>query len=239
MSSKREAVSYIRVSSRGQANQDKDGVPRQRAAIAAYAKKLRLQVVEEFSDLGVSGTKSLAERPGLSALLQRVLGSGVRVVLVEKADRLSRDLVEGETILAEFRDRGVRVIEADGGNDLTASDSPTSNMVRQILGSVAEFAKAELVAKMRGARVKIRESGERCEGVRPYGMQEGEAEVLKLIFELNKKDPLTGKRPTTGAIARELNKRGIKTRSGGEWGVDVVRKIIKRGKRPERAPSPA
>src|SRR5689334_22306494 len=127
MSSKREAVSYVRVSSRGQASQDKDGVPRQRAAIAACAKKMRLQVVEEFADLGVSGTKSLGERPGLSALLQRVLGNGVRVVLVEKADRLSRDLVAGETILAEFRKRGVRVIEADGGNDLTASDSPTSN----------------------------------------------------------------------------------------------------------------
>ena len=37
----------------------------------------------------------------------------MRLVLVERADRLARDLLVSEVILGQFRDLGVRVIAAD------------------------------------------------------------------------------------------------------------------------------
>ena len=58
----------------------------------------------EFRDEGVSGTKDLDAREGLSDPLARIRSNGVRVVLVERADRLARDLIVGELILNQFRE---------------------------------------------------------------------------------------------------------------------------------------
>lgn len=231
----REAVSYLRVS--GDSQVEGDGFPRQREAVARRARTMRYRIVDEFRDEGVSGTRPLAERPGLSALLARVLGNGVRVVLVEKADRLARDLVESELILRQFRQHGVRVVEAEGV-DLTADDgNPTASLIRQVLGAVSQFEKSALVAKLAAFRKRVRESGRRCDGVRPFGMMEGEEETLRLIFELHKRDPLTSKRQTPGQIAKELNRRRVKTRSGAAWSPMVVRTILKRGRKLDRSPT--
>jgi len=54
---------------------------RQRAAIAAFAKANGYVIVEEFYDV-VSGADPIAERPGFKAMLDRIAGNGVRVILV-------------------------------------------------------------------------------------------------------------------------------------------------------------
>jgi DNA invertase Pin-like site-specific DNA recombinase len=60
-----KALSYLRVSGKGQV--EGDGFPRQREAIARYAKTAGVEVVEEFRDEGVSGTKREARGPGLES----------------------------------------------------------------------------------------------------------------------------------------------------------------------------
>ena len=102
MASTVKAVSYLRVSGKGQV--DGDGFPRQRETIARYAKAAGFELVGEFRDEGVSGTKDLDAREGLSDLLARIRSNGVRLVLVERADRLARDLIVGELILNQFRE---------------------------------------------------------------------------------------------------------------------------------------
>lgn len=119
------AVAYLQVSTPGQV--EGDGFPRQREAITAYATKAGMKLVGEFRDEVVSGTLPLAERPGLSELFERILANGVRVLLIEKADRLARDLIESELALRELRKAGVRVIEVEGGHDLTAGDDGNSH----------------------------------------------------------------------------------------------------------------
>ena len=56
--------------------------------------------------------------------------------------------------------RGVRVITANG-DELTDASDPMKNMMRQIAGSFAEFEKARIVAKLKGARERKRAKGER------------------------------------------------------------------------------
>src|SRR5688572_3691299 len=164
---KRQAVSYVRVSGRGQV--DGDGPERQRNGIARYAKGAGLTLLEEFSDLGVSGTAELADRPGLAALIDRLESNGVRIVIVERADRLARDLMVQEVILAQFAKIGARILTSDGVDLTCADDDPTRRLVRQILGAVSEFEKNVLVLKLRAARDRKRKRGERVEGVKPYG----------------------------------------------------------------------
>ena len=99
----RTAVSYLRVSGRGQI--EGDGFPRQRAAIEAYAKTNNMDVVTEFRDEGISGTKELDDREGLAELVARIKEGDIGLVLVENASRLARDLLVGELLLRQLTSR--------------------------------------------------------------------------------------------------------------------------------------
>ena len=85
--------------------------------------------------------------------MARMRSNGVRLVLVERADRLARDLMVGEVLLAEFRKLGVTVIAADSGTDLTAGDDdPTRVLIRQVLGAMAQFEQSGISAQTRFGR---------------------------------------------------------------------------------------
>jgi DNA invertase Pin-like site-specific DNA recombinase len=221
-----KAVAYLRVSGKGQI--DGDGFPRQREAVEHYAKVAGLELVGEYRDEGVSGTKELEDREGLSELLARIRANGVRIVIVERADRIARDLLVSEVILGQFRDLGVRVIAADGGTDLTAGDDdPTRVLIRQVLGAVAQFEKAVIVSKLKAARQRKRRATGRCEGRKPYGSKAGEAEVVAYIRKLRRK-PKGGDRLSFAGIAERLNVEGVATRTGRTWAAETVRGIVLR-----------
>jgi DNA invertase Pin-like site-specific DNA recombinase len=157
-----EAVAYLRTSSAANVGADKDSDQRQRAAIAAFARGRRYDLVDEFNDAAVSGADPIDSRPGFAALLDRIEGNGVRTVIVEDASRFARDLMIQELgILALIR-RGVRVLTA-GGDDLTDTSDPSRVMMRQIAGSFAQYEKSRLVSKLRAARDRKRAAG-KCEG---------------------------------------------------------------------------
>jgi DNA invertase Pin-like site-specific DNA recombinase len=222
-----KAVSYLRCSGLGQA--DGDTWDRQTAAITKYAKTHGMIVVDEFRDAGVSGAKDLDSRPGLAALLDRIESNGVRVVLVENATRLARDLMVSEVILQQLTAVGCTVIAADSGTDLTAdTDDPTRRLIRQVLGAVAEFDRRVTVLKLRAARERIRGRGKRCEGRKPFGSRPGEQHALDRIRELYRK-PHGHRRRSLQAICDVLNAEGVATRSGKPWHPQVVSRIVRRG----------
>jgi len=231
---KTQAIAYLRVSGKGQADGDKGGFDRQAETIRQYAKRNRMEVVETYQDAGVSGKAELADREGLAALLDRLESNGVGIVLVERADRLARDLITSEVILRQFRDIGVKVIAADGGTDLTEGDStdPTAKLIRQVLAAVSEFEKDVIVMKLRAARQRRRRQGHRVEGRKPFGHYPGERETLDRIFELHRK-PRGKPRRSFHKIAKMLNAEGRSTRSGKPWNRVTVQRIIERG-RPEK-----
>ena len=219
-----QAVSYVRVSGRGQA--DGDGPERQRLSIVRHAKASGLTVVEEFSDLGVSGTRELSDRPGLAALLDRLESNGVRTVLVERADRLARDLMVQEVIVGQFAKIGARILTSDGV-DLTSIDAdPTRRLIRQVLGAIAEFDKNITVLKLRAARERKRSRGERVEGVKPYGFFPAEAATVVRMRDLRRKRPKTARLSLAQTAAR-LNAEGHRNRAGREWSTQMVYHVLK------------
>jgi DNA invertase Pin-like site-specific DNA recombinase len=221
-----KALSYLRVSGRGQITGD--GFPRQRDAIGRYAKAHGIEVVDEYRDEGVSGTTDLDGRDGLSDLMARIRANGVRLVLVERADRLARDLMVSEVLLAEFRKLDVAVIAADSGTDLTAGDDDQTRMlIRQVLGAVSQFEKSVIVAKLRAARLRQRRMNGRCEGRKPFGTKPGEAAVLERMRALYRK-PRRSKRLSFDAIAAALNAEGLPSRSGKAWAGATVYGTLKR-----------
>jgi DNA invertase Pin-like site-specific DNA recombinase len=223
-----KAFAYLRVSGKGQV--DGDGFPRQRAAIEKYVNAHDIVLLGEYRDEGVSGTKELANRKGLAALLDKIESNGVRVVLVERADRLARALTVSEVLLGQFRERGVRVIEAEGGTDLTAGDDdPTRVLIRQVLGAVSQFEKNVIVLKLRAARERKRLREGRCEGRKPFGSRPSEAKALARLLELRRK-PREGVRRSMAKISDTLNAEGYATRGGKPWKPGTVHAILKRVK---------
>jgi len=218
---KEKAFGYLRTSGRGQIGND--GFPRQRDTIARFAKANGIEIVQEFTDEAVTGTVDAMDRAGLTDLFVALKANGVRKVIVENPTRLARDLMISEIILAEFRKIGVKVISADGGVDLTlGNDEPTGKLIRQILGAVAEWEKCALVQKLRASRLRMRRSGQRCEGKKPYGHTPEEMKVVESILEYRK----CGK--SYVLIAEQLNKDNIKSRSGKQWHPTQVQRVIQR-----------
>ena len=205
------AFSYLRVSGKSQIQGD--GLRRQRQAVRVYAQESGIGIAREFVDAGVSGTCEDADRPGLSDLLDQVARNGMRPILVERADRLARDLMIGEMILTKLAEMGVRVVAADSGTDLSEDDDPAKVLIRQMLGAFAQFEKTVLVKKLRAARDRLRQRTGRCEGPRSFGHHPHEVKVLERLRELNRK-PRQGRRRSAQQIAATLQSEGWPTRSG-------------------------
>lgn len=217
-------VSYLRVSSRHQT--EGDGFARQRQAIQRWTDQNGASHVGEFVEEGISGTTEILNRPALTRLVSYCLEHGpVHAVIVEKADRLARDLIVSEMLLRQFSEMGVRVIEAEGGNDLTAgTDNPTATLIRQVLAAVAQFEKSSVVNKLRVARNRVRAEKGRCEGQKPYGDTEQERKAVALI-NLLARDGMT-----TREIAQTLTERGVPSRSGKPWHHGTVARVISRSR---------
>ena len=183
-----QAVAYLRTSSAAnvadEKNPDRDSDKRQRAAIAAYAKRAGVQIVDEYYDEAVSGADHIDTRPGFRAMLERLLSNGVRTIVVETANRFARDLMVQEVGFAMLKERGITLIAADSP-DAFLDDTPTSRLIRQVLGSVSEFEKAMLVSKLRGARERKRANGHKVEGRKSHA--EARPEVVALAKTLRQR----------------------------------------------------
>jgi DNA invertase Pin-like site-specific DNA recombinase len=217
----KKAHAYLRVSGKGQV--EGDGFTRQLKAIREYAAAHDTKIVNVYREEGVSGTKESADRPAWSELMTALHSNGVKVVIVERLDRLARDLMVQETIVADLRKYGFELVSV-AEPDLMAND-PTRILVRQMMGAVAQYEKSQIVLKLRGARLRKKAKTGRCEGRKPYGFFEGEAEVLNRIKAL-RAEGLGYDR-----LAARLNEEHVPTRTGRPWHGVVINRILtgKRG----------
>jgi DNA invertase Pin-like site-specific DNA recombinase len=222
-SKKQQAVAYFRTSSATNVGADKDSERRQREAVTVYAKTAGIAgiaVVAEFYDAAVSGADPIDERAGFVQLLDYCQEHGIGIVLVENAGRFARDLAVQLTGHGLLRKRGIELIPVDAPSYFT-DPSPTAEFVRQILGAVAQFEKAALVAKLRHAREAKRAATGRCEGRPPVP-----AETIAAARRLARRSPKTGKSRSLRAIAGELAKLGHIGPSGRPYHAGSIRHML-------------
>lgn len=219
-----KAYAYMRVSGKGQV--DGDGFVRQGKAIKEYAKAHAIQIVRTFRDEGVSGTKDLDNRPGLAALVATLHGNGVSMVLIERLDRLARDLMVQESILGDFRRKGITLVSATEPDLL--KDEPVRVLLRQMMGAFAQYEKCMIVSKLKGARERARAKNGRCEGRKPYGHFPGEEAVLGQMRSLRAAGMAWDK------IAAHLNAIGVRPRTTRRlnaecrWHATTVQRLLSR-----------
>jgi DNA invertase Pin-like site-specific DNA recombinase len=217
---RKEAIGYIRTSSAANVGEGKDSERRQRIAIEAYARRAGIVIVDWFEDAAVSGADAIDVRPGFSAALARIAGNGVRTVIVETANRFARDLMVQEVGFAKLRELGITLIAADSPASFL-DDGPTSKLIRQILGAVAEFDKAMTVAKLKGARDRVRRLKGKCEGRKSYVERDGGPELVALATEVSKRPHMSLRK-----IAAELARQGMTTAGGKPFSASAVQAML-------------
>ncbi|MCU1336353.1 MAG: Resolvase, N-terminal domain [Bryobacterales bacterium] len=212
-----KAFAYLRVSGKSQLGGD--GFTRQLQAIRDYAKAHDIRIVQVFRDEGVSGSKDLANRPAFVEMMTALYSNGTKLVLIERLDRLARDLMVQETIIGDLRKHDFGLVSVHEPDLL--QDDPSRKLMRQVFGAIAEYEKTMIVLKLRGARERVRARGETCEGAKPFGKLAGESAVIARMCAL-RADGLGFDR-----IAAKLNAEGISPRRGRQWWGLTVNKILR------------
>jgi DNA invertase Pin-like site-specific DNA recombinase len=213
-----KAFAYLRVS--GKSQLEGDGFDRQLLTIKKYAAANGIKIVKVFREEAISGTNELDNRPALLELMEALAANGTKLVMIEKLDRLARDLMIQETIIGDLRKRGFEMISAMEP-DLCSND-PSRKLMRQIFGAIAEYDRAMIVAKLKGSRDRMKAKTGRCEGIKPFGFFEGEPEILSRMQAL-RSDGLS-----FDAIAATLTSEGLPSRYAGKWQGKSVNRILSR-----------
>ena len=176
-----KAVMYLRTSSA--TNLDGDSEERQKESIAKYADSQGMEIVSGAYDQAVKGSDSIHEREGFSALIQYCLDNDVTTILCENASRFARDVIVQEMGYRELKKLKIQLIPVDAPDYFTG-DSPSLTMIRQILGSVAEFEKSNLVSKLRGARERVKAKTGKCEGRKSLKEIMGDATFTSMVRQV-------------------------------------------------------
>jgi DNA invertase Pin-like site-specific DNA recombinase len=217
-----KAVAYLRTSSAANVGADKDSEKRQRSAIESYAKRAGIEIVETFYDPAVSGADPVHARPGFAAMLKRIEGNGVRIIVVETANRFARDLMVQEVGFSLLKERGIDLIATDSPSSFL-DDTPTAKLVRQVLGAIAEFDKAMTVTKLRAARDRKRAATGRCEGRKSHA--ELHPELVRQAKRLRRRSP-KGNQRSLREISAALSEMGFKNVNGQPFSASSIKAMV-------------
>ena len=127
--SKRAAI-YVRVST------DRQTIENQVRELRQIAERRGWQVVEQYSDAGISGSKGRDGRPGLDLMLNDAKRRKFDVVMAWAIDRLGRSLVDLLQTIQELEAAGVDLYLDQQSIDTT---TPMGKLMFQVTGAFAEF----------------------------------------------------------------------------------------------------
>jgi DNA invertase Pin-like site-specific DNA recombinase len=220
----RPVVGYLRVSTLDQADRDY-GLDVQRERVATLCRAEPLELLASFTDVGVSGTTSLHERPGLRAALNAIKGGEASALVVARFDRLARCALQAVLIEQEFAAAGADVLYGeglDGRNDELA-------LVRTSMHAAIDRYREQGTARLRAGRAAKAKAGGYAYGRPPIGFRgvqgflvrhEEEAEVVRWVFERIARDAWSTRR-----VARVLT---AEQTLGRRWHATQIRRMIRR-----------
>ena len=137
---KRTAI-YVRTSSHNP--KDEASVTDQEMRVKDYCLNNEWFNMEVYCDIGKTGANN--NRPDLDRLKLDVMDGKVERIVVFRYDRLTRDVLNGEKLIAQFRTFQIPVISIDGIN--TEDETHNETFVRQIRTASYELFRKEFVIR--------------------------------------------------------------------------------------------
>lgn len=149
MPTKRVAI-YARVSTDGQT------VDNQTLELRAVAERQGWDVVEVFTDKGISGAKGRDKRPALDALCKAAIRREFDLVMAWSVDRIGRSLQHLVSFLDDIHAKGVDLYLHQQGIDTT---TPTGKAMFQMCGVFAEFERAMIQERVKSGLARAKAQG--------------------------------------------------------------------------------
>ena len=119
-----------------------------------YAEAWELEIVGEYKDVGVSGTRD--RRNGLDALVKDARKRCFDAVACVKLDRMARSVRHLTTMAAELESLGVDLIAVDQSLD---TSTPSGRLLFHVLGAIAEFERDLIVERTKAGVESARRRG--------------------------------------------------------------------------------
>ena len=206
------AVIYARYSS---ANQRDCSIEQQVEKCRELAAREGVTVIEIYADRAVSGKTD--RRPNFQRMMKDASLRQFDVVLAWKSNRMGRNMLQAMMNEEQLRSNGIRTIYAEEDFDDTAA----GRFALRNMMNVNQFYSENMAEDIsRG----LMDNASKCmsNGSLPLGyktgkdqkvvLDEAEAAIVQEIFtRVSCYEPFID-------IARDLNRRGIKTKKGAEWG---------------------
>ena len=179
MNKKKECLIYLRTSTL--TNKEGDSSTRQRSSIMKWVKSNGYIVKGEYWDIE-SGSMDTMDRPEFMRMISDSEKFGIKVLVFENQSRLSRDIIVQESTFRLLSSKGYSLISSENP-DSFLEDSPTSNLIRQILGCVSEFDKSSTVNKLKMSRLRKKDINKN-KGILTRS-RSGKCEGRKRILEIH------------------------------------------------------
>lgn len=215
------AICYYRYSSH---SQNDASIEQQREQAHKYAEKHGLSILKEYSDKALTGTST--KRPQYQLMLSEVSKLRPAYLILWKVDRLGRDRIELAIAKKELREAGCQPVYVA---ESLPDSAPEAAMMEAVLEGMAEFYSEQLSVNItRG--IQYNAENALYNGRKIFGYTVGDnkkyvadiktAPVVQRIFnDYSKGIPMA-------EIARNLNKQGFVTTTGGAFTVNSLRNIL-------------
>jgi DNA invertase Pin-like site-specific DNA recombinase len=128
----------------------------QELELRAVAERRGHEIVEVYSDNGVSGSKGRDKRPAFDRLCRDATRRRFDMVMAWSVDRLGRSLQDLVAFLSEIHASGVELYLHRQGLDTT---TPAGKAMFQMLGVFAEFERAIITERVRSGMERAKEKG--------------------------------------------------------------------------------
>jgi DNA invertase Pin-like site-specific DNA recombinase len=208
------AAGYVRVSSVGGREGDSFLSPEvQREKIEAWAGYRGFRIVRWYQDLDVSGRQGV-HRPQFERMMSDAARGDFDAVAVYRLTRFGRSVGDAANRYRELQAAGVDLVSVTEDFD---TSTPSGRLMQNLLFSLAEFESERIGEEWRHVHAQRRRRGiahvaaglygYRTQGAEIIGVDEPEAEAVRMAYELRRQGL------GLGAIRRRLEEAGHRPRA--------------------------
>jgi len=184
---------YVRVSTEEQ-KEHGYSILQQIDILTALAHQNNWSIYKIYNDAGISG-KNTEDRPMLKELINDITNKKISKVLITKMDRLSRNVIDTDTLLNFFNNFNCELIDSSGRKIET--NNPTDWLFTIIQSAFGQYERKAIINRVKdGFAGKVKQGKSLCSSTPPYGynrergsdvlsIDEEEALVVKRIYQMH------------------------------------------------------